>query len=249
MRGADGIDYWKLTCFCGRTLLAPIDEGHTQGRCPECGKRLLFPTPERHITTGPLPIIPATPPERFQRRPSGRRIRPARGVSGSDRFRPGHNAADNAADKLRPGSARASSSSSSSRISAWPTAGAPQRARATFIDFTVVLGATAALFAFSRSLPPHYSSATFRVAFMVFVYWLNDGVLQWLWDGSIGKKICVIVVRDEDYAPLRADNALLRPFLKLVLGLAWPFALIDPSGMALHDKILRTIVLKGRVQR
>jgi uncharacterized RDD family membrane protein YckC len=248
VRGADGNEYWKLTCFCGKTLLAPVDDHHTHGRCPQCGKKLIFPTPERHITTGPLPIIPATPPERFQKkRPSVRRIkaRNRMGPPGSERFRPNQSAAENAADKLRPGSTR-TPSSRSGLISAWPVAGEAQRALATFIDVTFTLLMAAVLVAVQQSLPPQASTMTFRIAFVIFVFWINDGLLQWLWDGSIGKKICVIVVRDQDGLPMGADNALLRPFVKLLLCLAWPLAFANASGLALHDKILGTIVMKGR---
>src|SRR5205807_1272006 len=101
--------YWKLTCFCGKVLLAAADGPHTQGRCPKCGRSLLFPT-DQYITTGVLPIIPAGKSVSFKKR-----------TAGADRVNSGHSAADNAADKLRPGSARAPRSATG-LVSAWPVA-------------------------------------------------------------------------------------------------------------------------------
>jgi|SRR5579862_334791 len=271
VRGADGREYWKLTCFCGKSLLAPADGPHKHGRCPQCGKRLLFPTPERHITTGPLPVIPDRPPSseqpRTQRHSSRRthghrsglhRGTPVRRVPAakpphaqpinSDRVKPGQSASENAADKLRPDSTRARRTVSG-MISAWPVAGRATRALAAFVDLTFALSLTAGMLLATPLLPNYFASTTFRVAFGLIVLWLNEGLLQWLWDGSIGKKLCVIVIRDEDGLAPNAENALLRPFVKLALIFAWPFALFDPSGRALHDQLLGTVVMKGRVQR
>jgi uncharacterized RDD family membrane protein YckC len=253
VRGADGQAYWKLTCFCGKILLAPGDGSHTHGLCPQCGKSLLFPT-ERSITSGPLRIIPANRP---QRSPSAKRPaaqRPATAPervssrerdSSKDRINPGHSASDNAADKLRPNSAR-SIKAATGLVSAWPAAEKIPRALAAFIDATIAVTLFAALLWAAPYLPAHFSTSTFRVAFALIVLWLNEGVLQWLWNGSVGKKLCVISIREEGGEPLRIENALLRPFLKWALLPAWPLAFFDPNGLALHDKVLSTVVLKGR---
>ena len=253
VRGADGQAYWKLTCFCGKILLAPGDGKHTQGLCPQCGRSLLFPT-ERSITSGPLPIIPATKPNRptAAKNPTVRRwpATPDRATgkatdSRRDRVKPGHSASDNAADKLRPNSAR-SIQAATGLVSAWPAAEKIPRSLATFIDATLTVTLFAALLMASPWLPTHFSSTTFRVAFALLAMWLNEGVLQWLWHGSVGKKLCVISIREEGGEALRVENALLRPFLKWALLFAWPVAFSAPDGRTLHDRILNTVVLKGR---
>ncbi len=270
MRGANGKAYWKLTCFCRKILLAPADGPQTQGRCPQCGKSLLFPT-DRPITTGPLPVIPDRKPARHKtskrRAPARAPSVPARAPkrtetthsglarddreskrdreSSKDRINPGHSASDSAADRLRPVSTR-SPRTATGLVKAWPAADKKRRALAAFIDLTLVLMLVAGLLAAGPRLPAHYSSGTFRVAFALIVLWLNEGVLQWFWNGSVGKKLCLIALREAEGEPLRIENALLRPFLKVALLPAWPWALRDPNGRALHDRILNTVVLKGR---
>ena len=79
--------------------------------------------------------------------------------------------------------------------------------------------------------------------------WLNEGVLQWLWHGSVGKKLCRITLREEGGEPLRLENALLRPFLKAALLPLWPLAFFNSNRLALHDRILGIVVLKGRATK
>ncbi len=131
-------------------------------------------------------------------------------------------------------------------VSAWPAAEKLPRALAAFIDGTYAVTLFASLLLVSPYLPSHFSSATFRVAFALITMWLNEGVLQWLANGSIGKKLCVISLREDGGEPLRVENALLRPFLKWVLLPAWPMALYAENGLVLHDRVLGTVVLKGR---
>lgn len=262
VRGANGKPYWKLTCFCGKILLAPGDGPQTQGRCPQCGKSLLFPT-DRPITTGPLPVIPdrkpasrrtpkrsapartPTAPVRPPKRVEAARSSFGRDESSKDRIKLGNSASDITADKLRPTSTR-SPRTATGLVKAWPAADRIPRTLAAFIDLTLVLILVAGLLAAGPRLPAHFSSSTFRVAFALIVLWLNEGVLQWFWNGSVGKKLCLIALREAEGESLRIENALLRPFLKVALLPTWPLALRDPNGRTLHDRILNTVVLKGR---
>ncbi len=246
VRGADRKAYWKLTCFCGKILLAPADGPHKQGRCSNCSALLLFPT-EGYITTALLPVIPQRKKSR-NRTPTEANPALRDRESGKDRIKPGSSASDRAADKLRPDSTR-SRVPRKGLVSAWPIAEKIPRGLAAFIDLTLALALAALLFVLAPWLPTHCSYTTFRIAIVLLGLWLNEGVLQWLWGGSIGKKICVIVMREEDGEPLSAENALLRPFVKLALLPLWPLAFFSATGQAVHDNLLGTVVLKGRGSR
>ncbi|MEI6236567.1 MAG: RDD family protein [Planctomycetota bacterium] len=257
VRGTDGHPYWKLTCFCGKVLLAPGDGPHKHGGCPKCGTRLLFPT-DRPITSGPLPVIPARKPQRSAPRPvrptsslrakSSKRMPESERDSSKDRINPGHSASDNAADKLRPSSVRVPQSATG-LVSAWPLAEPLPRALAAFIDVTLTVACLAVLLATSSKLPTHFSSTTFRIAFTLLAMWLNEGVLQWLWHGSVGKNLCRITLREAGGEPLRLENALLRPFLKAALLPLWPLVFFNVNRLAWHDRILGVVVLKGRASK
>jgi hypothetical protein len=243
VRGADRKAYWKLTCFCGKILLAPADGPAKQGRCSHCSALLLFPT-EGYITTALLPVIPQR--KKARKRPATEANAPVRDRhSKNDRTKPRSSASDRAADKLRPDSTR-SRVPRTGLVSAWPSAGKAPRALAAFIDLTLALALAALLFVLAPWLPVHFSSNTFRVAAVLLGLWLNEGVLQWFWNGSIGKKLCVIALREETGDALSAENALLRPFVKLALLPLWPLAFFSATGQAVHDKLLGTVVLKGR---
>ncbi len=43
VRDADGKEYWKLTCFCGKRVRSPASIDQPYGRCPKCGKRMKLP--------------------------------------------------------------------------------------------------------------------------------------------------------------------------------------------------------------
>lgn len=254
VRGADGKPYWKLTCFCKKVLLAPADTARVQGRCPKCGKDLLFPT-ERQITTGPLPVIPANKPQRLrkQKRPLVRKPAPDKNSardrdSSKDRINPGHSASDNAADKLRPKSVRMHRASTG-LVTAWPAAERGPRLLAGFIDVTIVIALLAGLLMATPYLPARFTSGTFRVAFTILMLWLNEGVLQWHWGGSVGKKLCHIILRERGGESLQPENALLRPFVKWVLFPTWVMLLLNPANGALHDRVLNIVALKGRVNK
>jgi uncharacterized RDD family membrane protein YckC len=75
---------------------------------------------------------------------------------------------------------------------------------------------------------------------------MNDGILQWAWNGSMGKRLAVIVLRSADGEPLDTPTILLRPFAKLLLLPVAPLAFLDALGQAPHDKLMSTRVLKGR---
>ncbi|HEY3321995.1 MAG TPA: RDD family protein [Planctomycetota bacterium] len=40
---ADGKEYWKLTCFCGKHVRSPASIDQPYGRCPKCGRRMKLP--------------------------------------------------------------------------------------------------------------------------------------------------------------------------------------------------------------
>ena len=252
-RGADGKDYWKLTCVCGKHLLAPADVPHKQGRCPYCATRLLFPSRERHVTTGPLPIIPArreTPRKNAAPIPSASDADPPFSAvrhDSSARIKPGHSAADTAAEKLRP--KRASSERSAGLVSAWPAADFSAWLLAAFIDFTFVAAALALLLAFRPLLPAAFSNGFFLAFFLLFVHEFNDGILQLFRRGSLGRRVALVVLKDNSGADLAPIIALLRPILKLLLWPGCALCFIDENKRALHDRILGTRVLKGRAQR
>lgn len=252
-RGADGTDYWNLTCVCGKRLLAPADVPHKQGRCPHCGARLLFPSRERHGTAGPLPIIPArrdaprkidapTPASSDAEPPFSR----ARHDS-SARIKPGHSAADTAAEKLRP--KRAASARSAGLVSAWPAAENSSRLLAAFIDMTLVAAALALMLVMRTVLPAVLSSGLFMVLFLLLAHEFNDGILQILGRGSLGRRVALVVLKDDSGADLAPGKALLRPVLKLLLWPGYALCFMDENKRALHDRILGTRVLKGRAQR
>ncbi|HYG76799.1 MAG TPA: RDD family protein [Planctomycetota bacterium] len=43
VRAADGKEYWKLTCFCGKRVRSPASIDQPVGRCPKCGRRMKLP--------------------------------------------------------------------------------------------------------------------------------------------------------------------------------------------------------------
>jgi len=250
-RGADGLEYWKLTCFCGKTLLAPIDGQHKQGKCPQCGKRLLFPLREKHITTGPLPIIPARreEPKRIVERVPAREPRD-RAAHASKRLRPesstriklGQTAAEGAAERLRPKHDKPATGSGTGLVSAWPPADHLRRILAAFIDLTVVALGVAALIAIVPVIP----SPMFLTVFALVFHEANDGLLQLVIKGSLGRKLALITLLDSDGQPPSSAKVLARPLLKILCLHGCILIFFDDQRRAMHDFLLGTRMLKGR---
>lgn len=68
---------------------------------------------------------------------------------------------------------------------------------------------------------------------------------------SLGKRICGLIVVDEDGLPLTYGTAFLRSFGRLVsgviLGIGFLMGLFDSEGKTLHDRMARTFVADSRV--
>lgn len=43
VRDADGAEYWKLTCACGKRARSPLRPDHPYGNCPRCGRKMKLP--------------------------------------------------------------------------------------------------------------------------------------------------------------------------------------------------------------
>jgi uncharacterized RDD family membrane protein YckC len=228
VRGADGVVYWKLTCFCGKQLLAPYAGAHTHGRCTQCGTRLRLPA-GRPITGGPLPVIPA--------RRTPRRIRdakprvPVAAVSTKD-----------SADKLRPAGA-ASERLAHGLISAWPAASLPRRALALYIDITFLLLFTTAVW---LAAGPGHRDAILTLFAGLAAWLFNDAYLQNVCGGSLGKLLARVALRTADGERVPAASLWARSLAKLVCLPLFPLTFADPDLRAVHDRLLKTRVLLGR---
>lgn len=68
---------------------------------------------------------------------------------------------------------------------------------------------------------------------------------------SLGKRICGLIVVDEDGLPLGYGTAFLRSFGRLIsgilLGIGFLIGLFDSEGRTLHDRMARTFVADSRV--
>lgn len=68
---------------------------------------------------------------------------------------------------------------------------------------------------------------------------------------SLGKRICGLIVVDEDGLPLTYGTAFLRSFGRLIsgilLGIGFLIGLFDSEGKTLHDRMARTFVADSRV--
>jgi hypothetical protein len=228
VRGADGVEYWKLTCFCGKQLLAPYVGAHTHGRCTQCGKRLRLPV-GRPITGGPLPVIPA---RRTPRRIRDTRPRlPVAAVSSGD-----------SADKLRPAGA-ASERLAHGLISAWPAASLPRRALSLHIDVTFVLMFTAAVW---LAAGPEHQTVSLTAAAVLAAWLFNDAFLQSVCGGSLGKLLALVALRTADGEHVPAARLCARSVVKLVGLPLFPLTFSDPDYRAVHDRLCGTRVLLGR---
>ena len=264
---ATGKEHWKLTCICGKRLLSPVSTARPAGSCPKCGRKIRLPG-----YTAPVPIqVSATPgkgpvsaPPRHtpDRKDDHLNMEipvltdedtvaaPLKPVTVDSNYN--HDAAVKAADRLRPERKKAESvrGGASERIAAWPLSGVSRRLLAAFIDltFATVIAGTVFVLARQGILPQWLSRIDTLAGLLILAAMFNDGLIQFIWGGSLGKKLVVIVVRGVYGEDQGIASTFLRALLKWLLIPGWIVGAIDPAERTLHDLICRTLVLKGRVK-
>ena len=141
--------------------------------------------------------------------------------------------------------------SGSGHIAAWPLAGVVRRLLAGFIDLTFVMTVTALviMLAIKGAIPPFFRRWDTVMLVFICAGMFNDGVIQALVGGSLGKSLVVIVVRNFAGTGMESSRAFVRAFFKWVLIPGWIIAAVDPAERTLHDIICGTLVLKGRTRR
>jgi hypothetical protein len=163
-------------------------------------------------------------------------------------------AAFTAAEKLRPQRSESGverTGSGSGHIAAWPLAGSVRRCLAGFIDLTFALTTTAliVMLAIRGAIPQAFSRVEVVLLVLVCAGVFNDGVIQLLLGGSLGKKLVVVVVRTLAGTGMEPSRTLLRALFKWLLIPGWIIGAVDPAQRTLHDILCGTLVLKGRVKR
>ncbi|MCY3020337.1 MAG: RDD family protein [Planctomycetota bacterium] len=276
---ADGKQYWKLTCVCGKHVRSPAAVDQPYGRCPKCGRLLKMPG---YVVSRGAVLISARPGEGPVSAPSRKhkdgeetadlpRVVQA-GESGAvavlvERTGPrdesetvtapavvepprfSHEAVATAADRLRPQhTTSAKESDVAGRVSAWPLAGKAERLLAAFIDVTFAMAIAGVLVVLGRRgvLPPILLVKEMVVVILVAAGVLNDGLVQLVWGGSLGKKLVVLVVQTAGGREPGGWRIMLRGLLKWLLIPGWIIGAVDPSQRTLHDLLCNTLVLKGR---
>jgi uncharacterized RDD family membrane protein YckC len=264
VRGEDGKEYWKLTCTCGKHVRTPAAIDQPYGRCPKCGRMLKMPG---YLHARNPVLISARPgegpvsaPPRAKkildlelaaagsRRDDNSETVDAKAVAEQPMSR---EAAEKAAARLRqPYAGAAAHPEALGRLSAWPLAGKPARLLAAFIDvtFSTVIAAVPTVLAAHGLLPGWLATSGGIAAVVLAAGILNDGVLQLLIGGSLGKKLVVLVVQTAAGTQPSAGRILLRAVLKWLLIPGWIIGLVDPSERTLHDLLCNTLVLKGRAR-
>jgi len=94
-------------------------------------------------------------------------------------------------------------------------------------------------------------SVTIGGIFAAFGTFLYYGVCEGSpWSATLGKKICGLVVLDEQGRPLTFGKSFLRSLCRLVsgaiLGIGYIIGLADSQGKALHDKMAGTFVAQAQ---
>lgn len=250
--GGWGKQSWKVTCVCGKRLITPAPTTHPYGRCPKCSRRLLLPGYAGAANEEDAPAkstadeMPAD-----DKNVAVKADHPAAGEAAEAVKRVSLRAALTAADRLRPHrpSARTvAKRTASGRISAWPLAGKGRRFLAAFIDLSLCGGIAGVVLVLAGKdvLAPLCSPLQTLLATLLLALVFNDSVIHLIWGGSVGKKLVLIVVRDEngqDCGPLRV---LLRAVLKWLLIPGWIIGAFDSAERTVHDLFAGTLVLRGR---
>lgn len=58
IRDENGVEFWKLTCFCGKRVRTPSNANQPYGRCPKCGRRMKMPG---YLLSKPKMLVTAEP--------------------------------------------------------------------------------------------------------------------------------------------------------------------------------------------
>lgn len=251
----DGSQFWKLTCPCGKRLLAPANTPQPYGHCPKCGRHLPLPGfhPGNPADPAALPLASHSAPDGTQK-DSGGKLRDdhATTVIAAARVQE-HSinltAASTAAARLRPSRVLPAerARTSSGRISAWPLAGRVRRLLAAFIDFSfaAALAATAVALA-GRHVRELFTPVQLLCGTLLLLLLFNDTVVHLLLGGSLGKHLVMLAIRTEAGAACGFFRLLARTALKWLFIPGWLIGALDPAQRAAHDLLAGTLVLKGR---